>query len=275
MSQEYKTELIPMSEILADAEFNCRGTIIPFDVLDLVSDIKKRGLQVPITVQPRINGKYKYRIVMGHRRHMAFRVLERTEIPAIIQNDLSDLDASVLNLTENIKRCELNMLQEAKGLAPFKKAKWTEPQIATELCMSRGWVQVRLMLLELPEDIQNEAAVGNLNQEQIRKLFTIRAAKDEMYAMVRMIKERKARGESTKIVVPKKPNPYRKDERTNEEIFTFQDIIQRTIGNNFTTVMLGWAAGVNNDYEAHRALREEAQKKGIVYEIPVELLEKL
>ena len=267
---------IPLTEIFSDEEFNCRGKLAPMDVMDLVPDIRDRGLDQPITVRPYTEkpGK-KYRIITGHRRFMAFRVLEKPTIPARIRDDLKPFEEHVMNLTENIKRKELNMLQEAYGLRAFKKARWGEAAIAAKVNMSRGWVQVRLMLLDLPEDIQVEAAAGMLNQDQIRKLYTIRDNRDEMYAMVRLIKDRRLAGESAKVVFKKPANPYRKQVRVPEEMFDFQAIIQKVLGNSFATQCIGWCGGANNDFEIHRALREEAARHGKVYEIPKELMEKM
>lgn len=272
----YAVHDIPMSEIFSDSEFNCRGMIVPFDVMDLVPDIKLRGLDYPITVRPYDEkpGK-KYRIVTGHRRFMAFRVLEKETIPCRIRTDLKPFEENIMNLTENIKRADLNILQEARGLAAFKKAKWTEPVIAAQVGVSRGWVQVRLMLLDLPEDVQSEAAAGLLNQEQIRQLYTVRSDKDKMYAMIRLIKERRINGESTKITIQKTPNPYRKVRREDQEIYDFQATVQKAVGNNFATICLGWAAGANNDYEVYRALQDEAKRLGKNFEIPKELTDKL
>jgi ParB-like chromosome segregation protein Spo0J len=205
---------------------------------------------------------------------MAFRVLERDTIPCRIRTDLKPFDENILNLTENIKRKDLNMLQEARGILALEKAGWNEETIANRVGMSRGWVQVRLMLLRLPLDIQAEVGAGIINQTQVRQLYMLRDRKDEMYAIARKIKDLRASGESAKITIPKKPNPYRKELRTPTEMFDFQDIIQKVIGNNFATKCIGWCAGANNDYEIHRALLEEASKMGITYTIPQEILER-
>lgn len=273
INEDYVTVDVPMAQILSDATFNCRGKLVPADVMDLAADIRARGLDQPIIVQPydKTPGK-KYRIVAGHRRHMAFRLLEMETIPARIRDDLKDLEANVLNLGENLKRRDLTIVQEANGLLPFKKAKWTEQAISAQLGVSRGWVQTRLMLLELPEDIQNEAAVGNLTQDHIRKLYTLRSRKEDLYNVVKRLKERKENAESTKIIIPSKPNAHRKKFRQPHEVFELQERIQKTMGNSFATQVLGWAGGANSDYEIHKALRDESAKVGKIYEIPEEIL---
>lgn len=276
VNPDYTTVDIEIDKIFSDDEFNCRGKLAPMDVMDLVPDIKARKLDVPITVRPYTERPGKtHRIITGHRRFLACKLLEWKTIPCRVRTDLKPFEENIMNLTENIKRKDLNMLQEARGLIAFKKAKWGEAIIAAQVGMSRGWVQVRLMLLDLPEDVQAEAAAGMLNQEQIRQLYTLRDRREEMYALVRLIKERRDKGESAKVVIKKKANPYRKEVRKPEEVFEFQEIVHKVLGAGFATQLLGWCGGANNDYEIHRALRDEAQKQGKFYEIPREILEKL
>lgn len=164
---------IAMSDIYADSDFNCRGKISPLEVVDLARDIMTNGLDVPITVRPYDKGGFKYIIVAGHRRYMAFRVNQTPTIPATIRKDLDDFTAAGLNLRENILRSELNMVQEARGVRKFMMAGWTENSVADFLKQSRGWVQIRFIILKLPEDIQNEIAARILHsrsdQEDLRK----------------------------------------------------------------------------------------------------------
>src|SRR5215831_9926890 len=102
ISGEHK--LLPTVEIFADENFNCRGTIAPFDVIDLAKSIEKNGLLQPIVVQPYVNHPpHKYRIIVGHRRHRAYEVQGWKEIPAIIKEGLTDVQLRILNLQENLE----------------------------------------------------------------------------------------------------------------------------------------------------------------------------
>lgn len=275
---DYKTVDILMSEVFSDEEFNCRGKIIPLDVVDLIKSIERDGLQQPIILQPftGVPGK-KYRVIAGHRRHMAYHVMKKLTIPAMIREGLNELQARTINLVENLKRQNLNILQESRALIPYKKANWGQDIIAAEVGMSRGWVQVRIMLLDLPEDVQAEASAGLINQDQVRKLWSLRGNKDELYKAVRLIKDRRRAGETGKIDVQvKKPvNPHKKQHRAPAEIFALQEIVQGAIGNSLVTQMMGWCAGLLSDYEIHRAIKETAALMGKRYEIPIEIIAKL
>ncbi len=262
---------IPMTEIYSDEDFNCRGAIAPIDVVDLARSIGDSGLQQAIVVQPFAHANCKYRIVSGHRRYAAFRILGKPTIPATIVLGLSELQARKLNLEENLKRADLNMLQEAKAILHFKIAGLSEADVAKDLGMSRGWVQVRFIILSLPTEVQQEVAAGNLTQQQIRDLYTMPV--EQQYEAVRRIKTAKMNNEGPLKLKPKKrPNPLLKKARHRDEIFRMQDMIQGIVGNNFGTRTLAWASGEISELDLLRDLRDIAKEKGIPYEIPAEVL---
>lgn len=280
LATDMKIEDIPLTDIYCDNDFNCRGRIVPADVIDLVRSINQVGLQQPIVVQPydKVPGK-KWRIVSGHRRYTAFRVSDKgyKTIPAIVRQDLDDLHAKILNIEENLKRKDLNKLQEAQALKVFLDEGWTHQEIADELSMPKNWVDIRTIILELRPEIQAEIAAGFLNDSQIRQLKRVRSHAAQMEA-VRKIKVAKQGGESVgKIrITPKKPkNPLRTSRRTPDEIFKFMELIQAAVGNNFATRCLGWAAGTVNDFEIMQELRDFAKEQGIEWEIPKEILQGL
>lgn len=269
-------EDLPVSDIFCDEEFNCRGRIVPLDVLDLARSIETNGLQQPITVQPWDGPDgHKYRTVSGHRRLIAHVILARKTIPAIIKSGLDELTARMLNLEENIKRTDLNILQEAKALKPFWKAGWTQEEMAKELTQSRGWIQARVCLLNLPDDIQQEAAAGFLTQEHIKQLATIKNS-ELLYETVKKIKNSKLLGEKRKIrAVPKKEDVAKRRARDRDEIFQMQEKIQEALSRNkdFGTRCLAWAAGEISTFELYRDLREYAETQGIDWKIPREAIE--
>jgi ParB family chromosome partitioning protein len=198
MSNNYEVQEIDISSIYSDNDFNCRGPIPKIDVVDLAKDIERNSLMFPISVQPvkdatGVPEGYSYRVIAGHRRLAAFIVLNKTTIPAMIRRGLNELQARILNLGENLKRQNLNLLQEAKALQKLRELGLTQEQIAMELGSSRSWVQVRVNLLSLPEAIQNEAAAGMLNQSQIKQIYSLKTP-ERQYEAVRKIKNSLASG---------------------------------------------------------------------------------
>jgi len=264
-----------ISEIYSDADFNCRGKIAPIDVIDLAQSIERNGLQNPILIQPYTHPtdhKIKYRIVSGHRRYAAVLILGWKKIEAIIREGLDDVHARLLNLEENLKRKDLNILQEAKALVPLMRAGLSQEDIAEETGTSRGWVQARVALLYLPEEIQQEAAAGFLNQDQIKSLKSM--SREEQFEMVKKIKTAREKGEKIRRT-PKKKNPLERRQRVNTEIFDKIEHVEEVVGMGFWTRCMAWCAGTISDLELERDLKEFAEERGKRHEIPKEMLSAL
>lgn len=276
---KYRVQPIPMSEILSDPNFNCRGHIAPIDVIDLAKDIADRGLDQPIVLQPFTNDnpKIKYRVVAGHRRHMAFKINNAESIPAYVRDDLTELQAKMLNLRENLHRQELNIKQEAKALQYFLNYKgetserhlFTEVELSEIFGQSRGWVQVRKLLLELPDDIQNEAAAGILTQDQIRLVAKLKNNKDR-YELVRKIKEKKLRGEKIKLTpsVQRASDVMKAKERKKPEIEEMLDILYTLIGPGLHTRICAWAAGNISTVALYSSIQEYCEENSIPFKMP-------
>ncbi len=252
---------LPMSEIYADEEFNCRGSIAPMDVVDLARDISNHGLRNPIIVQTHHG---KYRIVAGHRRHMAFKINKAEKIPCIVRTYQSDLAARSENLKENLIRKQLNMMQECKAISPFINAGWSDKAIAEEFQQSQAWSNIRRLLLTLSPEIQMEAAAGYLTQDQVRIISQM--PQERRHEKVREIKEAKMRGERVKLdKPPRKKNMIAKRERRKSEIEEMIIKIDELLGMSITTRALAWAAGNISDLEFNFTIREECDKQGVPF----------
>lgn len=252
---------VKVADIYIDDTFNCRGMLTPIDVEELANDIKINGLHQPIVVAKHDEqelaktGKH-YRLIAGFRRTYAHKILKREEIPAVIKEHMLELDARLLNLSENLKRRDLNMLQEALALKGLIDAGMPQEQIAAKVGMSRGWVQCRLYLLRLPDAIQRDAASGVLNQYQIQNLHRIKDTQKQ-YDAVKKIKDARMRGEKVDNIIDRRPpRPNEKKMRKKIEIESMINKILDTINGNIATVALAWCAGNISDLELYNALNK-------------------
>jgi ParB/RepB/Spo0J family partition protein len=274
---------IPLDEIHMDENFNCRGHVNPIDVIELANSIAERGLDSPVFVEFwNQNGK-QFRLLAGFRRFKAHLINRQNPdvqkklgdkaccIKALIKPHMSELDARMLNLSENLHRENLNMKQEAYGIKPFKDAGWSEYDVMEKLRKSRGWVQVRYMLLELPEDIQDEAAAGVISQHEIRQIYSVRHDEELMYNFVRALKDKKILGKKRDVSADQLVAKNEKRTRSETEIFALQDVIRELFGNSLTTIAMGWCAGVTSDLDVHQAIWEKASLEGKFYMIPAGL----
>ena len=259
---EYSIQEIPLNKIYNDTDFNCRGRITPLDVKGLAENIKDKGLQFPIAVQPRFDvpglpEEYDFRIIAGHRRYMAFKILKISSIPAMVRSGLSEIDARLMNLSENLIREDLNIKQEAEAVKSLRLLNLTQEDIAEKLSKSRTWVQIRLHLLRLPKEIQEEAAAGFLNQTQIRQLHGLKD-KDRQFEAVRKIKTSIQMGQKG-ISVEKKPqeNPDKAKKRSTKEVQDLMNIFagQKSFGLHLRC--LAWTNGNLTTRNLFKIIQEE------------------
>ncbi len=269
----YEVIHVPLEKIYIDNEFNCRGPIAPIDVMDLVKDIKANSLQFPIAVQSAkdidIPDGYDYRVMAGHRRFAAFKVLGKKTIPVMVKSGLSELQARLLNLNENLKRKDLDILQEAKAVYKLKSLGMTQGAIGKELGMSRSWVQCRFNLLDLPIDIQAEAAVGMVNQYQIKQLYGMRS-NTERYEAIKKIKNARLNGErSIDVGKTAKQDPFKKKRQSKTSVVEMIGHLADTVGYGLHTRVLAWANGEINSAELFFDIKRHADENDIDYIVPL------
>lgn len=277
MNTEPTMESIEMVKVFADADFNCRGRIAPLDVMDLMKDIEDKGLIQPVCVRPmtkddpkRSEG-YEFKLIAGFRRHMCHKILKKATILAVIRSDMGDeLRARSFNLVENLQRADLTILQEAKAIEHLHKLGLGARAIGKEIGMSLGWVQVRVMLLNLPIEVQAEVVSCSISQTGIRDLFTINqsSGKEACFEAVKSIKAQKARGKKSVIVKPATKPKNKTRSRSGVEVKEFLAIVQASVGNSFATRCLAWCAGAIDDMSVHKDLARVAEEAGTEYKVP-------
>lgn len=172
--EQAKTHIIyylDTSLIYADEEFNCRGKIQPYCLIDLASSIKDHGLQIPVIVWEKegLPNGCRFLLVVGYRRYLTCTtILRQTTILATVRTDLTEETARILNFTENLERKDLNILEEARALAISFPKHMALVAVGRQLNRGPMWVKVRRMLLELPEAAQEAAAMGLFTIDDIK-----------------------------------------------------------------------------------------------------------
>lgn len=278
---------VPLKDIWVDHDFNCRttgggGAVNWASVASLADSIRREGLMQPIVIQPMVNPALgtKYKVVMGHRRYAAHQLLTRddpvkwgTIKSIVLDRPLPEHEALIMNLKENMEREPLNMLQEARGIAQFKKWGWDPRRVAAELGKTRKWVEVRFGLLSLPDTIQRRAEAGTLTQYQVEECLKLPTA-EEQYDYVRRVVDARERVDE---VDPDAPAKVRKRTaiqvmsegvtRTPAEMWLLQESIQDSFKDNKhpAAVALAWAAGIIS-YDAFvKQIQQWAADDGVTY----------
>lgn len=119
---------------------------------EIVGNIKSIGLKKPISVTPRATDSgERFLLVCGEGRLTAFRILGETEIPALVI-DVSDEDAFLMSLAENIARRQSRPLEILAGIGQLKSKGYTPKNIAAKTGLTMQYVQGILTLLEQGEE---------------------------------------------------------------------------------------------------------------------------
>lgn len=142
-------QMIPMDsiEILNHRERNTK-------IFDEIADnIKTIGLKKPITVTPRpgANGNGSYLLVCGEGRLRAFKALGQTSIPALVV-EVSDEDAFLMSLTENIARRHCRPLEFLNSISTLRDQGYDKKTIARKTGLTAEYVQGILNLLRNGEE---------------------------------------------------------------------------------------------------------------------------
>jgi ParB family chromosome partitioning protein len=106
-----KTQEIPIAQLMI-SPFNTRRQI--GDVSDLAASIRSIGLLQPIVVRPAPDDGH-YEVVAGSRRMKACQSLGWETITAVVRS-LTDRQALLLSLSENIQQQTLDPIERAEGV---------------------------------------------------------------------------------------------------------------------------------------------------------------
>lgn len=271
--ENYAVLMIPLEEIFVDSDFNCRGPISPFEVRDLMLSIEQDGLQTPLTIEKSEKTEgFKYRIIAGFRRFTAIKALKWKTVPCFVKENLTEVQAILYNFCENLKRKDLNPVQEAKTLEKFKILGYNANELAKLIGQNIWWIQSRYCILELPDDLQTDVASGLLRVQDAKKLAKLNSVQQQ-YEMAKQIKDAKIKGKKTdpkeERIIRKMTN--QKVVRTRNEINEIQKVIMGVLGASFATICLAWSQGEISDKELHDAIKYEADLDGKIYSMPLHL----
>jgi ParB family chromosome partitioning protein len=143
--REISLDLLDEPAVVARMEVDAEA------VQGLAENIEAVGLLQPINVRP---VKERFEIIAGHRRVLAFRLLKRKSIPAIV-GDFSDVGSALARASENLGRVNLSPIEEAATYGDLHDNHGlTHDEIGHQMGKSAGVVRRRLDLLRMPPQLQ-------------------------------------------------------------------------------------------------------------------------
>ena len=119
----------------------------------IVGNIKNIGLKKPITVTPRkgADGQEKFLLICGEGRLKAFKSLGETVIPAMVV-EVSDEDAFIMSLAENIARRQGRTLELLAGIEQLRDQGYDKKAIAEKTGLGQDYIYGILQLLKNGEE---------------------------------------------------------------------------------------------------------------------------
>lgn len=148
---------------------------------ELADSILQYGVIEPIVVKP--IGNNFYRIIAGERRWRASRIAQLREIPAIVKEDISELDAFKISFTENLQRQSLTPIEEALGFVRMSEEfHLTQKEISKATGRSRSTVANIVRLLKLPKSVQSMVEDGSLSVAHAKQILSTDVENQEFFA---------------------------------------------------------------------------------------------
>ncbi len=118
---------------------------------ELADSIRTTGLINPIRVK---RAGDRYEVIAGDCRLQAHRILGRATIDAVINDNDTTTHAIATQIAENFQRSDLSPIEEARAIAlAMNDHDLNTNQVASLINRSHQWIEQRLSLLELPDDL--------------------------------------------------------------------------------------------------------------------------
>jgi ParB family chromosome partitioning protein len=140
---------------------------------DLTASVREHGIIQPLLVseQPAEGGDVSYQLIAGERRLRAARAAGLTHVPVTIRQSTPQ-ELIELALIENIQRLDLNPLEEAMAYQRLvDEFHLTQRAVAERVGRSRTAVANTLRLLDLPQELRDSLAAGEISEGHARALL--------------------------------------------------------------------------------------------------------
>lgn len=142
---------------------------------ELADSIGKHGVLQPLVVRTEEGG---YSLIAGERRYRAAKLAGLSEVPIILRD--GDHESPLeLAVDENLHRQDLDPVEEAHAFqAILSSGSMNKKQLAERVSKSSSYVNERLRLLDLPDQIQEHVATGTIPVRLAKQLIAIAKASE-------------------------------------------------------------------------------------------------
>jgi ParB family transcriptional regulator, chromosome partitioning protein len=144
----------------------------PDSIKTLAASLAAAGVVQPLIVRPLRNGRYE--LIAGERRWRAAREAGLQTVPAIVRDE-DGPERLQTALIENMAREDLNPVDEARACAALvEDLGLSKEELARRLGRSRPSLSNLIRLLDLPDDVLDLLAGGELSEGHGRAILQAR-----------------------------------------------------------------------------------------------------
>lgn len=223
---------VPLSRIHRNPS-QPRTQFRPELIRELADSIRERGVLQPVLLRPMGDG---FQIVAGERRFLAAGEAGFNTIPAIIR-PLTDREALLIALIENLQRENLNPMDEAR--AYYRLAtEYALPhgEIGQRVGKDRSTVSNILRFNNLPNEVQASIEAGSITAGHARALLGLSTPKAQIDFggavvrhgwSVRELEDRVQRASSGRVAQRHRRSPRR---AFSAELIALEDDLMRATG---------------------------------------------
>jgi ParB family chromosome partitioning protein len=167
---------VPLGKIVRNPA-QPRTQFDPATIQELAASIRERGVLQPVLLRPSGDG---YQIVAGERRFIAAREAGFTSIPAIIR-PLTDREALLIALIENIQRENLNPIDEARAYYRLATEYGLQhDEIGERVGKDRSTISNIIRFNNLPNEIQSLLEKEKISAGHARALLSLAGEKQQV-----------------------------------------------------------------------------------------------
>lgn len=193
---------------------------------ELADSIKRYGILQPLLVQKREN---YYEIIAGERRWRAAKLAGLKEIPVVIR-EYNRQQAMEISLIENVQRENLNPVEEALAYQRLmEEFHLKQEEIAERVAKNRTTITNSMRLLNLPGEVQQMLASGEISSGHGRALLTVSDPQQQVVLAKKIVAERLSVREVEKAVklLGKTPREKKKKEPDQALELIFHELEDR------------------------------------------------
>lgn len=245
--REFKVIEIEIKKI-SESKSQARTYFDPKKLEELSESIKKSGVLQPIIVQQ--VGNEKYQLIAGERRLRASRLAGLKTTPCLVK-DVSDRDAAVLGLVENVQRSQLNTIEEALG---YKSLKETHGLSAKEIGLlvgkSRPFIANLLRISNLSDAVQDALKDERISFGQARPLIVLD------HSLQNRLLTEIIRTSMNSRQVEEKVSELNGKSSINEEVIHAKNELENLVGSKVQIKKTGKSFKVNLNFQDFEKLKE-------------------